>query len=116
MAYIAKDDPVFIDGFCVEGTDTRCWSELAEPLRQFVLFEAAAGNKAFNIIAWHDHTPRRICVQLYGPAKSDLSHLPEGLVLSRDVYEGDMYAVIDQVTNHQVSFSDPNWKDEEIGT
>lgn len=115
MPYTAKDDPVFEDGFFVEDSDLRCWSELAEPLKRVVAAEVAAGNKAFNIIAWHDQTPRRICVQFIGPAKSDLTKLPDGVALSKDVYEGEMYALIDTATKHQLSFEDPTWKDEDIG-
>lgn len=115
MAYTATGDPVFEDGFVVEDSDIRCWDELAEPLKRIVLSEAAAGNKAFNIIAWHEHTPRRICVQLYGPAKTDLSKLPPGVSLSKKVYDSQLYAIVDLATQHQLAFTDPNWKEEDFG-
>jgi len=119
MGRIAKNDPVFRDGFVVESADERCWNELAPALKELVLAEAAAGNKALNIGS--DGEPRRIYVQLAGPAKLDLSRLPAGLLLRKGftkefpVYDSELYAVFDAATMHFVSFADPAYEFPKVG-
>ena len=114
MARIARNDPVFEEGFIVESVDDRCWNELAPALKQLVLAEAAAGNKAANIGVAAG--TRLIRVALPGPAKQDLSTLPEGLVLRKGftsefpVFDSELYAVFDLATMHSVSFADPSYE------
>jgi hypothetical protein len=120
MGRIAHNDPVFGDDFVVESVDERCWNELTPSLKALVLAEAAAGNKATGIGSYGE--PRRIHVQLPGPAKQDLSKLAEGLVLRKGftkefpVYDSELYAVFDLTTMHFVSFGDPSYEGPGDGT
>lgn len=114
MGYIAQSDPIFCDGFYVEDHDLRNWTDIAEPLRRIVESEAKAGNKVSH--TQRDVQSHRIDISLSGPARSDLSRLPETVALYSTyddqyrVYDSELYVIYHLQSGDAVRFSDPEHK------
>ena len=93
MNYWAKDDPLFADGHYVEDWELRRFAQFTTDLQEFVLSEAALGNKLQSIAF--------PTIFLSGPPVGGVLNLPGGLCFvcplqhaGTRLYDGDEEGVI----------------------